>query len=189
MSSCWTRIRAARAAAPRARVGRGRAARHDHAEHRRDVADRAFGEGAGGRQLQARVRVPPAELLSGRDRRGARRDPAAGERRRRTPPRITSPCSGSRSRSCRPRTLIARSWSATDIGGQTHAVHQRLPRGGHPLLGRLRADRDGPRRDPQTPGIRVGAGDQRRRRSSGRRLGRRAHRPDRSVRVAARAPG
>jgi hypothetical protein len=60
------RVRAARAAA-RARVWGAGAAGVDHAQHRRDVVDRGFGEGAGRWQLQARVRVPSAELLSGRD--------------------------------------------------------------------------------------------------------------------------
>jgi hypothetical protein len=53
------RVRAARAEA-RARVcGRGRSPGDDHAEYRRDVVERAFGEGAGGRQLQARVGFHP----------------------------------------------------------------------------------------------------------------------------------
>ena len=46
-------------------VGRGCSPGHDHVEHRRDACQRAFGEGAGGRQLQARVRVSPARLLAG----------------------------------------------------------------------------------------------------------------------------
>jgi len=46
-------------------VGRGRAPEHDHVEHRRDAADRAFGEGAGGRELQAWVRVPSVGVLAG----------------------------------------------------------------------------------------------------------------------------
>ena len=58
------RIRAARAAA-RARAWDAGAAGDDHVEHRRDLVDCAFGEGAGGRQLQARGRVPSVELLSG----------------------------------------------------------------------------------------------------------------------------
>ena len=58
-------VRAARAAA-RARVwDAGARPRDDHAEHRRDAADRALGQGAGGRELQARVRVPSARLLAG----------------------------------------------------------------------------------------------------------------------------
>jgi len=59
------RIRAARAAARARCMGRRRAAGVDHAEHRRDAVERAFGEGAGGRELQARVRVPSARLLTG----------------------------------------------------------------------------------------------------------------------------
>jgi hypothetical protein len=46
-------------------MGRGRTARDDHARHRRDDRDRAFGEGAGDRHLEAELRVSSAELLSG----------------------------------------------------------------------------------------------------------------------------
>ena len=55
--------------------------------------------------------------------RPARRSPRSSDRGTPAPtrPPIISPCSVSRSRSCRPRTFTARSWSATDIGGQTHA--------------------------------------------------------------------
>jgi hypothetical protein len=52
-------------------------------------------------------------------------------------------------------------------------VHQRLPSGWDPLLGRLRAWRIGPRRDHLGPGSGVGTGDRRRQQRPRRRMGRR----------------
>ena len=51
----------------------------------------------------------------------------------------------------------------TDIGGETHAFTADCRDAADPVLGRLRADRDGPRGDPRGPGSGVGAGDRRRR--------------------------
>ena len=114
-------IRAARAKA-RARVwGAGGRPETITLDIDATLVDRAFREGAGGGQLQGRVRVSPDLLLPGRDRRGAGRDPPTGERR-------VEHCRGSlhraRARACQQlpaedldREILVR----TDIGGATHA--------------------------------------------------------------------
>ena len=73
-----------------ARLGAGRGARAGDARPRRDTRERALRQGAGRRELQARLRFPSAALLRGDDRGGARRHLAPGQRGANTAATISS---------------------------------------------------------------------------------------------------
>ena len=144
--------RGARAGA-RAVLGAARRARAVDDRRRRDADHRAFGEGGGGRQLQGRLRVPSRcmayadetrEALAGLLRPGQR-----GREHRRRP---HGRCSSWRSsRSPRSTSRRSRSWCApTRPARRTRSLdYCREERDA--VLGRLRADRAGPRRDPPNP--------------------------------------
>ena len=76
----------------------------------------------------------------------------------------------------------------TDSGGCTHAFTADCRDAQIRFSDRLRAERNGPRRDPRGPGNRVAAGDRRRWGSSGRRVGRGADRPSEPDRLARGMP-
>jgi Transposase DDE domain group 1 len=78
------------------------------------------------------------------------------------------------------REILARA----DIGGRTQRLHLRLPRGRHPLLGRLRGRSTGARGDPAHAGVGMAERDRRRGDRARRGPSHRADRPPRSLRLA-----
>ena len=114
--------RGARAGA-RAVLGAARRARAVDDRRRRDADHRALREGAGGRELQGRLRVSPAAGLRRRDARGARRVCCGRGTPARTPPPTTSRCSTARSSRSRPSAIeqieiLVRA----DSAGATHGL-------------------------------------------------------------------
>ncbi len=138
-------IRAARAVALARAWDARSSTRGADPRHRRLAAHRPLREARCRRQLQGRLRLSPAALLPGRDRRASGRDPAPRQRRR--PHRCRSLRGACNWRSSKlpaedlHREILARA----DIGGRTHAFTAGLPRRRHPLLGRLRGRRAGAR--------------------------------------------
>ena len=126
---------------------------------RRDADHRAFGEGEGGRELQGRLRVSPACRSTWM--RPARRSAAC-----------CGPGNAGSNTAEDHKAVIDRALAQipaeyvetleilvrADSAGATHGLVDYCREGEHALLGRLRADRAGPRRDPRDPRGRVGSG-------------------------------